>query len=196
MQLNVQTVAPSLRLFENSWSFMVDLYNSLLAHWAEVIGKIQGLPPAKVNLISVTLSDDIERKSIIGQLASANTIARSEMLNLFGFDFKEQLRKKQEEENIAKELKEEQAEKDSMKEQAQQGAGQSGTSPNDVLEQAQEIAQQLFPMSGAERREELQKIKAQDETLWGASKAALEELTSQSKSQGHQQNIDNAKQGK
>jgi ssDNA-binding Zn-finger/Zn-ribbon topoisomerase 1 len=188
MNLQTQAIGPALRLFENSWTFVVDTYNDLLNHWADIIGKIQGLPAAKVSLLHVTLSDDMERKSIIGQLVSANAIARSEMLNLFGFDYKEQLRKKNEEDSIAKELQEEQAAKDQLKQLADTGGmgPQAGSSPQDVLSQAQEKAQELFPLEPHERRAKLQEIKAQDETLWGATKAALQELTSQAKSQGVQ----------
>ena len=194
MTLQTQAVGPALRLFENSWSFIIDSYNQLLDHWGDVIGKIKGLPKAKISLVPVTLSDDMERKSIIGQLVSANAIAKSELLNLYGFDFKEQLRKKQEEDDAQKEVQEEAQEKEQLRQMAENGSEDSGgngpKSPNDVLEQAKEIAQQLFPLEGAERRQKLQEIKTQDTTLWSATKAALEELTQAAKSQG----VDQSKQ--
>lgn len=186
MTLQTQAIGPALRLFENSWSFLIDTYNTLLNHWADVLGKIQGLPPAKVSLLPVTLSDDMEQKSIIGQLVSSNAIARSEMLNLFGFDYREQLRKKYEEERIAKELKQEEDIKQQLKEKSEGGSsGESyGKTPSDVLDQAQQLAQELFPLQPQERRAKLQDIKAQDETLYGAVKAALQELTQGAKSRG------------
>jgi len=187
MTLQTQAVGPALRLFENSWSFIIDAYNTLLNHWADVIGKIKGLPKAKVGLIRVTLADDMERKSIMGQLVAANSIARSELLSIYGFDYKEQLRKKLEEDRTSKELQEEEAVKAQLKEVAQNGGNAPSSSPQDVLEQADQIAQQIYPMDGAQRREELQKIKAQDATLWSAVKGKLEELTSSAKSQGVQQ---------
>jgi hypothetical protein len=188
MSLQVQAMSPALRLFENSWSFMIDTYNNMLEEWADIISKIQGLPKAKIKLMPVTLSDDIERKSIIGQLVSANSIARSELLGIYGFDYRDQVRKKQEEDQINKEMQEEQQLKDQVEQMAQSGASNQGggTTPGDVLQNAQQIAQQLFPMDGAQRRTELQKIKAEDATLYAAVKDALEQLTSGAKSQGVQ----------
>lgn len=188
MNLQIHSVTPALRLFENSWSFLVDLYNELLNKWAETIGAIGGLKPAKVELMPVTLSDDIERKSIIGQLAASNSIAKSELLNIFNFDYKEQVRKRYEEEAIQREIQNEFQQQEQFKQQFNAGMGlpqqQQIISPTDILDQAQEIAQQLFPLDGAQRRQHLQQIKAQNETLYAAVKAALEQLTAQARSQG------------
>ena len=191
MTLQVQALGPALRLFENSWSVLVDTYNSILDQWGDVIGKIRGLPSAKIGLTPVTISDDIERKSIIGQLVSANAIARSELLNMYGFDYREQLRKKMQEDRDAKELQEEEQAKDQLRQLADSGSGQQSgqqpTSPQDVLQQAQQTAQELFPMDAAGRRQKLQELKQTDPTLYGAVKQALEELTSQARSQGASQ---------
>lgn len=189
MSLQVQAMSPALRLFENSWSFMIDVYNNMLEEWADIVSKIQGLPKAKVRLMPVTLSDDIERKSIIGQLVSANSIARSELLSIYGFDYRDQVRKKMEEDEINKEMQEEQQLKDQIEQMAESGSGQQqgGTTPGDVLDKAQQIAQQLFPQDAAGRRAQLQQIKASDATLYAAVKAALEQMTSGAKSQGVQQ---------
>jgi hypothetical protein len=193
MSLQTQAMGPALRLFENSWSFIVDIYNQLLDQWADIVRKINGLPKAKVSLMPVTLSDDIERKSIISQLVSANSIARSELLKLYGFDFREQVRKKLEEDEIMQELQEEAATKKQIAEMVE-GGGQSGggggSTPGDVLEQANEIAKQLFPMDGAGRRQKLQEIKAQDQTLYAAVKHKLDEMTAGAKKQG----VEGAKQ--
>jgi hypothetical protein len=188
MNLQVQAMSPALRLFENSWSFMIDVYNNLLQEIADIISKIQGYAKAKVSILPVTLSDDIERKSIIGQLVSANSIARSTLLDIYHLDFKDQLKKKMEEDEITKELQEEQQIKDQLKQMAESGQSnqQGGSSPGDVLQQAQTIAQQLFPLDGAQRRTELQKIKATNQTLWSSVKSALDDMTSQAKSQGVQ----------
>ena len=191
MTLNVQAIGPALRLFENSYSVLVDTYNNILDHWGDVIGKIRGLPKAKVGLTPVTISDDIERKSIIGQLVSANAIARSELLGMYGFDYREQLRKKMDEDRVAKELQEEEQAKEQLRQLAQSDqSGQNGNqpvSPQDVLSQAQQIAQELFPMDANGRRQKLQEIKQSDATLYSAVKQSLEELTQQARSQGAQQ---------
>ena len=196
MSLQVQAMSPALRLFENSWSFMIDIYNNMLEEWSDIVSKIQGLPKAKIRLMPVTLSDDIERKSIIGQLVSANSIARSELLSIYGFDYRDQVRKKMEEDQINKDMQEEQQLKDQIEQMADAGSGQQqgGSTPGDVLQKAQSIAQQLFPMDAGQRRSKLQEIKASDQTLYSAVKQALEDMTSGAKSQGVQQSKQQAAQ--
>ena len=72
---------------------------------------------------------------------------------------------------------------------------QSGSTPGDVLDKAQQIAQQLFPMDAAGRRAQLQQIKATDQTLWGAVKAQLEQMGNSAKSQGLSQAKQQGQQG-
>jgi hypothetical protein len=150
----------------------------------------------------------MERKSVIGQLVSANAIARSELLKLYNFDYEDQVRKKLEEDRIAQDVQTEEQEKQQLAQatqtnmmqmlQGQQqpgaapggaapgGGGGGGTTPQDALAQAQQLAQQLFPLDGAQRRAQLQQIKATDQDLYAQVKAQLDQLGSQAKSQGLQ----------
>lgn len=209
MTLQTQAVGPALRLFENSWTCIVDSYNKLLQKIADVMSKIKGLTPAKVTLMPITLADDMEKKSVIAQLVSSNSIARSEFLKLFGYEHKDQLRKKMQEDEDAQELQEEIQEQKMLKEKnkasvfnqqqggAPQGGGMPGQgmdysamgqgTPQDILQAAQQIAQSLQSQDGAGRRAELQKIKAHNETLWSAVKTQLEQMDNSAKSQGLQQ---------
>ena len=193
MTLKVDAAGPALRLFENSWSVIPTNYNHTLDHLGDVIGKILSLPKAKISLIPITFSDDIERKGVIGQLVSANAIARSELLKLYNFDYEDQLRKKNDEDRIAKDIQKEEQEKEQIQQQSesslfnqQQGGGQGGGggTPQDALAQAQDIAQQLFPLDGAQRRAKLQEIKASDQELYANVKSQLEQMTSQARSSG------------
>lgn len=204
---NVQTAGPMLRLFENSWSCIADNYTKVLQHWGDVIGKIRGLANAKFSLIKCTFADDLERKNVVSQLVASNAIAKSEMLKLYNLDYKEQLRKKMQEDTDIRELQEEEAAKEQLRsmnrtsifgqQQGQEGPGManpgdpnamaatsSTSTPQDILQQAAEIAQQLFPMDGTQRRQQLQTIKAQNETLWAAVKGQLQQMDSQGRSQG------------
>lgn len=209
MTFQSQAAAPMLRMFENAWSVIPSSYNKLLNHLGDVVGNILGLPSAKITLIPITLSDDMERKGVISQLVSANAIARSELLKLYNFDYEDQVRKKMEEDRVTKEVQEEEQEKEQVSQTnaqnlmqmlqggQQQGQGeqpgapqggtpQGGGTPQDALENAQRLAQQLFPLDGAQRRSQLQQIKAQDQDLYAQVKSQLEQMTSQSKSQGLQ----------
>jgi hypothetical protein len=193
-------------MFENAWSVIPNNYNILLNHIGTVVGNIMGLPKAKISLIPITFSDDMERKGIVGQLVSANAIARSELLKLYNFDYADQVRKKMDEDRMTQEIQTEEQEKQQMAQMSQQnvmqvlqgqqqqaagggmspqgGGGGGGVTPQDALAQAQEIAQQLFPLDGSQRRAQLQQIKAQDQDLYAQVKAQLEQMTSQSRSQG------------
>jgi hypothetical protein len=196
-------------MFENAWSVIPSSYNKLLNHLGDVVGNILGLPSAKITLIPITLSDDMERKGVISQLVSANAIARSELLKLYNFDYEDQVRKKMEEDRVTKEVQEEEQEKEQVAQTNAQnlmqmlqggqqqgqggqpgapqgGAPQGGGTPQDALENAQQLAQQLFPLDGAQRRSQLQQIKAQNQDLYAQVKSQLEQMTSQSKSQGLQ----------
>jgi hypothetical protein len=203
MSFQQQAAGPMLRMFENAWSVVPSNYNILLNHIGEVISNILGLPKAKISLIPITFSDDIERKGIVGQLVSANAIARSELLKLYNFDYSDQVKKKMEEDKITQDLQKEEQERQQIADstnqslmqmlqggQQQGGAGAAGgqqaMTPQDALQQAQQIAQQLFPLDGAKRRAQLQQIKAQDQELYAQVKSQLEQMTSQSRSQGLQ----------
>src|ERR1017187_4144419 len=37
MTLQTQAMSPALRLFENSWSFMIDTYNNMLEEWGDIV---------------------------------------------------------------------------------------------------------------------------------------------------------------
>jgi hypothetical protein len=195
---------------------VVDSYNKLLQKIGEVVSKIKGLAPAKITLMPITFADDMERKSVIGQLVSSNSIARSEFLKLYNFDYEDQIRKKNHEDQIQRELQEELQEQEQIRQASkasifnqQQGGQQGGGggqpgqmdyssmgqgTPQQVLEDAQEIAQQLQPKDGAERRQELQKIKAINESLWGAVKSKLQEMDGQARSEGLKQSKQNGQQ--
>jgi hypothetical protein len=215
MSFQQQAVGPMLRMFENAWSCVPSNYNKLLGHIGDVVGNILGLPKAKIALIPITLSDDVERKGIIGQLVSANSIARSELLKLYNFDYADQVRKKMEEDRLTQEIQQEEQEKQQLAQMTQQnimqmlqgqqqgaaggapagGGGGAAMTPQDALQQAQQIAQQLFPLDGSQRRAQLQQLKAQDQELYAQVKAQLEQMTSQSKSQGLQGAKQQAAQG-
>ena len=206
MTFQQQAAGPMLRMFENAWSVVPSNYNILLNHIGTVIGQIMGLPKAKISLIPITFSDDMDRKSVISQLVSANAIARSELLKLYNFDYEDQVRKKMQEDRITKEIQEEEKEKEEIAQNTQQnlmqmlqgqqqgggqqpggapgGGGGGGGTPQDAIEKAQQLAQQLFPLDGAQRRAQLQQIKGQDQDLYAQVKSQLEQMTSQSKSQG------------
>lgn len=66
-------------------------------------------------------------------------------------------------------------------------AGGAPAEPGELIQQAQDIANQLFSAPYGVRRSELQKIKSTNETLHALVKQALEQMRTQAASQGVQQ---------
>lgn len=140
MTLTSQAAGPALRLFENTWSGLLHAYSEFLQSWVDVMCQLKGWPEVHIKLTPTTLSDDMERKSAIGQLVAANAIARSELLKVYNLDYEDQLRKKMREDSIQQELQEEEQKRQqlarqesndifNMQQQAQQGQ-QGGIDPS------------------------------------------------------------------
>jgi hypothetical protein len=107
-------------------------------------------------------------------------------LNLYSFDYEDQLRKKNEEDRVAKEIQQEAADEEQFAQQLESNAlgGGGAPTPQDALSQARDIATQLYPLDGAQRRAKLQEIKATDQALYASVKAQLEQMTSEARSSG------------
>jgi len=174
-----QVVGPALRLFENSWSEVPAMYTDFMQKWADVLSSLKGWEPIEVKMKPISLADDMERKQIITQLASANSVARSEMLEMYGLDYKEQIRKRYEEQITEQEIQQEEQSKQEIKNMSTKSIfnQQPNATPQDTMAQAQELANQLYPMNGAQRRAELQRIKSSDQNMWLNVKNELEKLT-------------------
>jgi hypothetical protein len=210
MNLALQVIGPALRLFENSWSIVPDSLNQVLQHLADTFSKMYGMEAVKVKMLATTISDDMERKALINNLVQGNAIAKSTLLETVNLSYEDQIRKKMQEDKMVQDLQTEEAEKAKLEQageasvfnqQQQTGPdGQpnqydtSGQTPGDVLGQAQQIAQQLFPLDGAQRRSELQKIKSTNQTLYAAVKEDIDQMTQQGKSQGLQASKQQAQQ--
>lgn len=193
MNLQAQAIGPALRLFENSYSHLVSAYNDFLQKWADVISKIEGLESAKVRLSPISMADNIERKQIIMNLASANAVAKSTLLETINLKYEEELRKRIEEEVAEQEIVQEEQRKQEVKNMTSVsifGAnGQQQVTPQDQLAQAQEKAQELVELSAqspGNARKELQAIKAQDQQFYALVKQQMEEIRSSGESQGRQ----------
>lgn len=176
-----QVVGPALRLFENSWKCLPSSYDDFLQKWADVISALKGWEKVKVKLQPITMADNIEQKQILMQLASANTIAKSQMLEIYGLDYREQIRKRIDEQLAEQEITQQKQTEQEIKNLATKSIfdSQPTVNPQDVLSQAQDIARQLYPLNAAQRRAELQKIKGINQQLWLQVKHQLDLLTQQ-----------------
>ena len=101
--LSIQAAPTALRLFERTWTSFVHglngfirwLFNQIYIHnnWEQASGRLQ---PS-------TIAEDIERKSILMQLAASKQVSSQTAMAPLGVDYKEEVRRMQEEERFAAE---------------------------------------------------------------------------------------------
>ena len=195
--LSIQAAPVALRLFENTWSCMIDGNNDILAfilkklcryfQWGEVTGKFT----------SVTLADDLERKSLALQGAAGGLISHESAFKPFGIDYPEEQKRVLEEQKMVQELQQKmqeemQAAAGGGDEAAQQGDPMSGPagSPADLQAQAQQMAQQLLLMPDTPRRSQLVAMKQQNPTLHALVTQALQDQRQQLGTQGQSMMIE------
>ena len=84
--LSVQAAPMALRLFEMFWQTIPQLYNDILAWTVKLISESMGLKSTTVKMQRTTIADDMERKSALLQLMSANQLSPQTALAPFGIN--------------------------------------------------------------------------------------------------------------
>jgi hypothetical protein len=189
--LQVQALAPALRVFENTWSPLVDGMNGFLQWLVDGICDFMGWPGHKVSLATVTTADDIEKRQIGLQLAAAQQISSITAQRAFGYDFEEEQKKILEQQKIMMRIQE-----DFMSEQKQQAqmsengqGGQQGQSPMDINTQAQAMAQEWMAQPEPMRVRAMRQAEASNPTLYAMAKNVMEKMRSAARSQNGLQNL-------
>lgn len=210
--LTLQAAPVALRLFEREWNPFVDGMNSVLQWMTDQISRYFMWDPAKVRLTSITLADDMEKKGIMLQMAAGQQISNQTALRTLGYDYlKEQERVVKEQQDVQKiqqkAMAQAQAEQSNgaMGGSGEGGAddqgmngpgGQVGATPGDIMQQAQEIAQQLIKENNpTHTRQMLASLKQTNPNLYAQVKAQLQEQRQQLASQGQQVMIQSMQQG-
>jgi len=196
--LTIQAAPMALRLFEKTWSSLVDGYADVLSWTLTKVSKYFGWGDMDGSLASVTLADDLERKALNFQAAAGMDISKNTAFRPLGIDYMAEQRKVIEEQREIMELQQEAMEEQEAA-QLQQGAGgggaqggaapggQAGATPGDVHEQAKELAYQLVVQTPeTARRGELIKIKHSNPTLHALVSQEMDNLRQQMASQGRQ----------
>ena len=192
--LSIQAFPVALRLFEKTWGNLVEGNNDFIAWmlkrvsrhfmWGEVTGELR----------SVTLADDIERKSLMFQAAAGQDISKSTAYKPLNIDYVDEQKRVIKEQETIQKLQQEAMER----QQAMQGQGQTegqsqdpnapiqpGATPGDVYEQGKQLAQQLlFQTPPTMRRGELMKIKQTNPTLHAIVNQEMDNIRGSMASQG------------
>ncbi len=120
MSMSVQAAPMALRLFESYWQNIPNMYNRILNWLVTTLSKVYGLEATKVQMQKTTIADDMERKSVLLQLMSANQLSAQTALRPFGIDAHEEAKKVMQQQAFVAKLQAEYEEK----QQQQQEMGQ------------------------------------------------------------------------
>ena len=166
-------------------------------HWDDITGTLQ----------STTLADDIERKALILQAASAGDISKGTAYKTVAdIDFMDEQKKIVTEQAQIQNIQQramaaQQAQQlnggpqDEDADAAGVPGGSVGATPGDVRAQAEAYAQQLLSMPDSQRRGMLIKIKQSNPTLHDQVIGIMNDIRSQARSQGGAMMLQQMQQG-
>lgn len=187
--LRLDATPMALRLLENTFG-LSETYN-LVTKW--IVGKVTkylGIEEIDVSVPPIRWADDIERRQVLLNLAGANKISDTTMLEMYGADFEDEERKKLEQMQIVQKIQDE-ADKKLAETSAmgggEEGAGQMGGTPMDIMQTAQAEAQRMLSIPYEVRRSELDKMNKTHPLLHSAVLKAMDQMRNQMKTQGGQQ---------
>jgi hypothetical protein len=189
-------VPTALRLFENSFLFVHNGFNSM-AQW--VVRKVRSYlaqPQLKIVLQPPSLADSLERKQLIFQLAAMGEISRETGYDSIGVhdvvgEHKKRLEEDAEierERATMQQALQKELETGTILPESEQGNAAGELTPMDVASNADQLAQYWMSIpSNGERSKAMQAVRAQDESLYALAKTKMEEYRRQGASMGRQQ---------
>ena len=197
--LTVQAAPLALRLFERHWQYLVDAFNGILSWITKTVTRHFSWDDIDVELQPITLADDLERKSLLVQLASAGVISQETALGQMGINFISEQKKITTEQQKVQAIQQrataaQQASMlngDAGVEEGGEGApapagGMSGSTPTDMESMADTYAQQIVGMDALSRRRALLNLDQHNPTLHALVKQKIEKMESEMSSQGVQ----------
>lgn len=195
--LQYQAMPSALRVFENTWQYLVDGSNDLLQFTADHICGFQGWERMEVGFTQVKVADDMERKQIFMQLAAAQQISMMTALKPYDLDYAKERKNLAYQMKIDQEIQQEMA-KEMKEEAAMAPPGEAGSQmnhPADIIGQANNLAQMLQSMPQEQRRIELRKIDNMNPVLHATVLKELEKLREAFKTQAGYQRMAQAGMG-
>jgi len=251
--MTLQAAPTAIRLFESTWPHIQSSLNGFLTWLIKGVSQAFGWEEAKAKLQTPTYADNLERKQMIFQLASANQISKQTAYASIGIDPEEEQRRMLEEtsfqQSTQQDFEEQEAKKQEMQETMtqmsappQQQVGMMGpnqmpidpatgqpapmpamdpaaggggmvqplgglpgmtmpgdtnqaTTPQAIMQQAEEIAQQLMAMPETARKSELINLKHSNPMLHAQVKQIMTDMEQQAASQGVASMRQQAQQG-
>lgn len=232
MSLTTQAAPVGLRLFERLHVGLVEDYNAFLNWLSKRVALLRKKRCRIAKLTSITMADNLERKSVMLQLAGAGKISDQTALGPYNLNVREETRRQLREQEFRQEASAKAQEQMQEKQQLQgavtqpaqqqgqgdpnvqggqgqpQQGGQGGDpnaqggqpqpvsgqvppgstpTPDDVAAKAEELAPQILGMPPSQRRKPLADLKASNPPVYAQTKAKMDEIRQQAKSQGGSQ---------
>jgi len=192
--IQAQAAPTALRLFQQTWTHLVAFNNDWLdwllstiainLNWERVTGRMQ----------DVTMADDIENRNLQMQLAAGGMIARGTALSTIGLKYMDEVKKTMEEERETARLQEKMQKEEMERQEAQArmsgmgpslGMSSGPATPQNQLDQATQIAQQLYAMQDERARGQyITNIKHQSPALHALVTAKLDDIRQEAAAQG------------
>jgi len=194
--MTLQAAPVSLRVFERGWSHLVRGLNLLAQESVSKISSYMGSGDYECELESVKIIDDLENKAWRLQAMQANLISKATAMGPMGIsDPEEEYKKILEEQSKEQELSKETQEEAQMSQMGlinpQDPNGQDkqggGATPENVNQEADDMARKLLQMPDSERRRQLTSIRSSNDTLHALVLKKMEQLRNQARSVGGEQ---------
>ena len=215
--LSVQAAPMALRLFERTWTHLISALNGWMNWFFEQVTNVLNWEDISGRLQPTTLAEDIEKKQIQLQLASAQQVSKQTAYSPFGIDYRQEIKRMFEEEQFfqeeSKRFQKEQVKAQELEhtfEAAEQMAATGGmmpgaagpmagapamgptpaagpaggTTPEDLMAQAEQVAMQMLGMPYEARKSELLNLKKSDQTLHALVIQKMQEIRGKAKQQG------------
>ena len=185
--LKIQSFPPALRLFENTWSELVSGFNGILQWIVDHICDFMRWEREEVELTQVTIADDIEKRQVLLQLASAQQISLITGLKAYGLDFKEEQRKIADQQKILMDIQKDIQEEMQTEQMLSEGEGQPAMP--DLETQSVQLAQRWLSIPEELRTREMRNMEAMNRTLYAMAKDKMDKIRSTARTDQGYQNL-------
>jgi hypothetical protein len=183
LQINAMPVA--LRIMEGIWSNLVNGLNGFLQWTVNHICSHFDLASASVNLTKVSFADDMEKKNILMQLASANQVSWISALKQYGIDFETEQETLMRQNKILMGLqKKMEAEAAKESEMGIQKEEQPEQSMDNIEEQAAALADHWATLPDSERKVHMNQMKVENMVLYALASKMWEQKRNSARTLG------------
>lgn len=202
--LTIQAAPVALRLFERSWTTLVQSYEDIVRWLVDTISGHLNMPRLEVEMNSVTVIDDIESKAWKLQALAAQLLSKDTVFAPMQIDAREEFRKILDEQEFEDEESRKKQEKIEMSqlsldassseggEQGGQGGGggaAGGSTPEMLMSEGEDIARTLLGpnITESQKNQELEKYRTTRPELHAVIMQKMKELRSEAEAQGREQ---------